>query len=920
MADRRISFDLIAFDKASEALAKVGRQVTQLGEKIRTAGGSVKIDADTARAREQIAAVEAQLGRLSARRLKIDADTEDAERKLQTLRAELARTDDNDAKIRITADITQVERELTRLKADRTSVDLDTTAAQAKLVRLRAEAKEALGSGRERLQVDADVSGAVNGLAKIAALLASIIPLAGAAAGAIAGVGAVGIAGIGAAVAGFVGIGDAIKAMGDKATSGGAAVKVSAEAIRSAQRGVEQANRDLIASHRDVTSAELDLTRARQDAIRTLEDYRMRSEGMALSQQDASLAVREAEARLNDVLKDGTSTGLERERAALSLAQARQREKDLTVESTRLTEDKTAADAKGVEGSDQVTSAKQRLTDAQERATLATQKLADAQLHLQETMNPPGGGGGGGVDKLAEAMGKLGPKAQEFVKFMREFIDGPLTKLRQAGQEAFLPGIQSGLERLKPLMAQITPAWASFSGTLGKALGDIMVIAGKLAAPFLRFADAALKGLAPLGDVLANFATQFGQVLDRLASSGVIEDVMWGVVQVFGALLPLLPKLVEVGAKLAVQVFPLLAQILLQLGPLLIAMVEALGPLLVQALTALLPLITQLTQYLVAHPEIIQAVVVAALALGAALGPIASIIEFLVPLFASLSGPVLIVVGAVAALAAGIIYAWQHSETFRAKVQELWEALKKAWDQISTAVMPGLRELGDTIRTQLLPALGSFVEAIAPIITWLVEKLGPVVGIVFSGMIEHIKGAVSIISGIINVFTGILTGDWQRSWDGIKQIVSGAFTIIASSIKTAGQTITALAPSLWEGLKNAFRSVMNWIIGGWNSLHFNIPSFDFAGQHFGGGSVGVQHITPLATGGIVTSPTLALIGEAGREAVIPLDRGPGLGGNTYQFHFHGVMAGDEQSFARTVLNAIIAGVNSGQLPRTLLPA
>ena len=34
-----------------------------------------------------------------------------------------------------------------------------------------------------------------------------------------------------------------------------------------------------------------------------------------------------------------------------------------------------------------------------------------------------------------------------------------------------------------------------------------------------------------------------------------------------------------------------------------------------------------------------------------------------------------------------------------------------------------------------------------------------------------------------------------------------------------------------------------------------------------------NNVTPLATGGIVTSPTFALIGEAGPEAVIPLNRG-----------------------------------------------
>ena len=44
-------------------------------------------------------------------------------------------------------------------------------------------------------------------------------------------------------------------------------------------------------------------------------------------------------------------------------------------------------------------------------------------------------------------------------------------------------------------------------------------------------------------------------------------------------------------------------------------------------------------------------------------------------------------------------------------------------------------------------------------------------------------------------------------------------------------------------------------------------------------TVGLPDLPRLAAGGIVTRPTLALIGERGREAVVPLDKGGGIGGN-----------------------------------------
>jgi phage-related minor tail protein len=46
-------------------------------------------------------------------------------------------------------------------------------------------------------------------------------------------------------------------------------------------------------------------------------------------------------------------------------------------------------------------------------------------------------------------------------------------------------------------------------------------------------------------------------------------------------------------------------------------------------------------------------------------------------------------------------------------------------------------------------------------------------------------------------------------------------------------------------------------------------------------------IPALADGGIVTGPTLALIGEAGPEAVVPLDRMGGMGGNNVTINVQG---------------------------------
>jgi phage-related protein len=125
----------------------------------------------------------------------------------------------------------------------------------------------------------------------------------------------------------------------------------------------------------------------------------------------------------------------------------------------------------------------------------------------------------------------------------------------------------------------------------------------------------------------------------------------------------------------------------------------------------------------------------------------------------------------------------------------LWAALQKAWHVIVAAVKPALDGLVQTIETQVVPALGAFVTAILPIITWLVEHLAPIVASIFAGIVEVIDGAMKIISGIINVISGLITGDWGRVWDGIKQIVSGAWEAIKGLVQVALGEIQASSRS-----------------------------------------------------------------------------------------------------------------------------
>jgi hypothetical protein len=95
----------------------------------------------------------------------------------------------------------------------------------------------------------------------------------------------------------------------------------------------------------------------------------------------------------------------------------------------------------------------------------------------------------------------------------------------------------------------------------------------------------------------------------------------------------------------------------------------------------------------------------------------------------------------------------------------------------------------------------------------------------------------------------------------------------------------------------------NAIIDHWNGLHFHLPGVSVFGHAvIPDIDIGTPNLPRLATGGIVTRPTLALIGEAGPEAVVPLGRG--VGAVNINMTVNGVIATDKRKFARELVDEI----------------
>jgi TP901 family phage tail tape measure protein len=149
-----------------------------------------------------------------------------------------------------------------------------------------------------------------------------------------------------------------------------------------------------------------------------------------------------------------------------------------------------------------------------------------------------------------------------------------------------------------------------------------------------------------------------------------------------------------------------------------------------------------------------------------------------------------------------------------------------------------------------------------------------------AGVTTMINFIVSIITSFRTVVLGIWTAIWTaissvfvNAWTNLKIGVTTAIGFITGIFTSFRDTILGIWNTIWNGIKFVINSItggINVMIRGLNNLRIDIPEWVpfMGGQTFG---ISIPEIPQLAKGGIVTEPTIALIGEAGPEAVIPLE-------------------------------------------------
>lgn len=182
--------------------------------------------------------------------------------------------------------------------------------------------------------------------------------------------------------------------------------------------------------------------------------------------------------------------------------------------------------------------------------------------------------------------------------------------------------------------------------------------------------------------------------------------------------------------------------------------------------------------------------------------------------FLALDAPILLIIGAVAAVIAILVWLWNTNESVR-------NALTNAWDVISTTIGGAIQSVIDWF-IQLYDNIMQTIEPLIPIFQQFGDFINQILGVVavqaINFLVEAFKGlwlAVSVIftaigaivSSVIQIIVGLFTA--------FIQLITGDFS---GALQTLQNTFTNVLNTIWGAVQSIFSQISNFIFASLNSI------------------------------------------------------------------------------------------------------
>lgn len=315
--------------------------------------------------------------------------------------------------------------------------------------------------------------------------------------------------------------------------------------------------------------------------------------------------------------------------------------------------------------------------------------------------------------------------------------------------------------------------------------------------------------------------------------------------------------------------------------------------------------VTKIAQVVQSSPEL-QAVIVgvaAGLGILATALAISSVISVVQKAFAllnttMLANPIFLVVTALAALAAGLVYAYNNSETFRNIVNQAFEVMKSVVTTVVNAISTAASTAFNAMKTAVTTAVNATKTAVTTVWNGIKSTVSTVVNAVRTTVTTVWNGIRSVTSSVWNgIKTAVTTpinaakSAVSTTVNGIRSTMTSVFGGIRSTVSSIFSGIQSAITSPIQTAKNTLANLVSGIKGLFSGLHISLPHINLPHFRISGGtppygiagkgtapSIGIDWyaqgaVLKKATSfGINTATGNRMVGgEAGYEAVAPID-------------------------------------------------
>lgn len=275
----------------------------------------------------------------------------------------------------------------------------------------------------------------------------------------------------------------------------------------------------------------------------------------------------------------------------------------------------------------------------------------------------------------------------------------------------------------------------------------------------------------------------------------------------------------------------------------------------------------------------------------------------------------------------------KHWDTVKAKLSAVWKGIKKVF----TATWNGIKGAAVAIWGAIKSRAMAVFNGVKSYFSTVLKVYKTIFVGAWRAISSVVRGAVNGVRRIIVTVWNAIKNVTRNTFAGVKNLVTNPLTAIVSFIKGVPGKITALGGrflsagrsimlKIVEGIKGAAGFIGNIASGIWGAVKGMLNqaigkinnALEFRVSLPLGKSITINppDIPYLANGGIVNRATLAVIGEAGPEAVVPLNGRHGFGGNTYAITINAPVGSSPADIGREIVKYVDAFERAGGRRRT----